>query len=388
MQANQYFALIVPACGVLLGLALIACWAALRKQRYLLWIAAGYVLPAIPLAAQNLMSNSQLAGTSTVMGVFYLAGLWSLAQGMAKKYNGTAHPFVALLISVVTLGVLYYFSVVTDQLPLRMLALNVAMALLVLLGVVAVYRSKKSPDRFERVLRWSYLVFVLYSLIRLGVVFYIVSSGSMPELSLSPEWLLMLAANLLLSLWFIGIVLVVAVREVIAKLQSERDYDPLTQLLNRRAFGEHAAELLHQSDGRSLALVMCDVDHFKQINDTLGHAAGDEALKTVAKVLASNVRQGDLVARFGGEEFVLMLRCAGMDEAKAVANRIREQLAASTFPSMNRKLTASFGLVVLDSGLDLPAAFKMADSSLYYAKSTGRNKVISNLDMSPVDMAA
>lgn len=388
MQANQYFALIVPACGVLLGLALIACWAALRQQRYLLWIAAAYVLPAIPLAAQNLMSNSQLAGTSTVMGVFYLAGLWSLAQGMAKKYNGTAHPLVAMLISAATLGVLYYFSVVTDQLPIRMLALNVAMALLVLLGVVAVYRSERSCDRFERVLRGSYLVFALYSLIRLGVVFYIVSSGSMPELSRSPEWLLMLATNLLLSLWFIGIVLVVAVREVIAKLQSERDHDPLTQLLNRRAFEEHASELLQQVDVQSLALVVCDIDHFKQINDTLGHATGDEALRTVAKVLAYNVRKGDLVARFGGEEFVLMMRCAGMDEANAVANRIREQLVGSFFPNMNRTLTASFGVVVLDSGTDLPAAFKIADSFLYHAKRTGRNKVISNLDFSPIDVAA
>lgn len=373
---------------MLLGLALVACWAALRQHRYLLWIAAGYVLPAIPLAAQNLMSNSQLARTSTVMGVFYLAGLWSLAQGMAKKYNGTAHPIVALLVSVVTLGVLYNFSVVTDQLPVRMLALNVAMALLVLLGVVAVYRSERSPDRFERVLRGSYLVFALYSLLRLVVVFYIASSGSMPELSRSPEWLLMLATNLLLSLWFIGIVLVVAVREVITKLQSERDHDPLTQLLNRRAFGEHAAELLRQADRHSLALVVCDIDHFKQINDTLGHATGDEALKAVAKVLAHNVRQGDLVARFGGEEFVLMMRCAGMDEANAVANRIREQLVGSSFPNMNRTLTASFGVVALDSGIDLPAAFKMADSFLYHAKSTGRNKVISNLDFSPVDMAA
>lgn len=367
-------------CAVLLGLALVACWVVLRQHRYLLWLAAAYILPAVPLSVQSLASNSQLAETAVLMGAFYLAGMWALAQGMAIKYNGSAHPRIALAVGVVALGLLYYFSSATDDLPFRMLSLNVAMLLLLLLGVAAVYRSQRCQDRFERLLRGSYLAFLLYSLVRLILVSYSISSDSVPEISHSPAWLMMLAANLLLGLWFVGVVLIVVVREVIAKIQSERDVDPLTQLLNRRAFFERAPALLNQRDESSWALLVCDVDHFKQINDTLGHAAGDEALKVVANVLMSSVRQDDLVARFGGEEFVVMLRCADIDEAKAVANRIRMQLCIDTLPNMARELTASFGAVILDSAADISAALSLADSFLYHAKQTGRNKVVSAFD--------
>ena len=109
LQASQYFSLIVPVCGVLLGLALVACWTVLRQQRYLLWLAAAYILPAVPLAAQTLMSNEQLARTPVLLGAFYLSGLWAMAQGMALKYGGVAHPRLAAAVGVLALGLLYYF---------------------------------------------------------------------------------------------------------------------------------------------------------------------------------------------------------------------------------------------------------------------------------------
>src|SRR5690606_6266727 len=140
-----------------------------------------------------------------VLGCFYLFGLWAIAQGMAQRSGGSAYPKIALLISLVALAGLYYFSQVVDDLHVRMLILNIAMALLVLLGVAAVYRGQKSADLFERILRGSYLCFVVYSLIRPLVIAVAIEQGPSVELTQSPMWLLMLAANLLLSLWFIGV---------------------------------------------------------------------------------------------------------------------------------------------------------------------------------------
>lgn len=376
MQANQYFALVVPLCGVLLGAALVGCWAVLRRHKYLIWLAAAYILPAFAIAVQSMQTNQQLAQTSVVLGCFYLFGLWAIAQGMAQRSGGSAYPKIALLISLVALAGLYYFSQVVDDLNVRMLILNIAMALLVLLGVAAVYRGQKSADLFERILRGSYLCFVAYSLIRPLVIAIAIEQGPSVELTQSPMWLLMLAANLLLSLWFIGVLLVVTFREVLLTLKKERDLDPLTHLLNRRAFFEQAPVRIQRSRNGLWALLICDVDHFKQINDTLGHAAGDEVLRSVAKVLLRNTRHTDLVVRLGGEEFVVLLNCDSLQCACVVAERMREQFAEVRL-AMGQKLTASFGVVVIESAQQLQSAIDQADALLYLAKKTGRNKVVS-----------
>ncbi len=388
MQANQYFALVVPLCGVLLGAALVGCWAVLRTHQYLLWLAAAYILPAFPIAVQSMQTNQQLAQTSVVLGCFYLLGLWAIAQGMAQRSGGSAHPKIALLISLVTLAGLYYFSQVADDLHARMLILNIAMALLLMLGVVAVFRNRQSADLFERILRGSFLCFVAYSFIRPLVIAIAIERGPSVELTQSPLWLLMLAANLLLSLWFIGVLLVVTFREVLLTVKKERDLDPLTLLLNRRAFFEQAPARIQRSRHGLWALLICDVDHFKQINDTLGHAAGDEVLRSVAKVLVSNTRHTDLVVRLGGEEFVVLLNCDSLHSACVVADRMREQFAEGG-PAMRQKLTASFGVVVLESAQQLQSAIDQADALLYLAKRTGRNKVVSApVTEKPADLLA
>ena len=376
LQASLYFSLIVPVCGVLLGLALVACWTVLRQHRYLLWLAAAYILPAVPLAAQTLMSNEQLARTAVLLGAFYLSGLWAMAQGMALKYGGAAHPRLAAAVGVLALGLLYYFSQVTDQLRIRILVLNLAMVLLLLLGVMAVYRQRRPVHGLERLLRASYLVFVAYSVLRPAIVAVFLWEGPLPELSSSPLWLLMLALNLLLSLWFIAVA--VSVREMFVILKHERDRDSLTQLLNRRAFSEQAPARMRQLGGQ-WALVVCDVDHFKHINDNLGHGMGDEVLKLVAQVLVHHVRQDDLVVRFGGEEFVLMLRCTDLEGAVAVVQRMREQLALESLRLLPQPLTASFGVVMCDAMASLQMLLQHADALLYEAKRAGRNRVVSSL---------
>lgn len=376
LQANQYFALIVPFCGVLLGSALAGCWAVLKTHKYLLWLAAGYILPALPIAVQSMQTNQQLAQTSVVLGCFYLLGLWAIARGMAQRSGGDAYPKIALLISLLALAGLYYFSQVVDDLHVRMLILNIAMALLLLLGVSAVYRHRQAEDIFERILRGSYLCFVAYSLIRPLVIVIAVEQNPLITLSQSPLWLLMLAANLLMSLWSVGVLLAVTCREVLLAMKKERDLDPLTQLLNRRAFFEQAPARIQRSKEGLWALLICDVDHFKQINDTLGHAAGDEVLRSAAKVLARNTRHTDLVVRLGGEEFLVLLNCDSLHSACVVADRMREQFAEVHLASY-QKLTASFGVVVIDAAEQLQSAINQADNLLYVAKRTGRNKVMS-----------
>lgn len=139
--------------------------------------------------------------------------------------------------------------------------------------------------------------------------------------------------------------------------------DPLTEVLNRRGFEERCATELEEArrDGRALGLLIFDLDGFKLLNDTAGHAAGDELLRWVAGTLRAGLPAGDLVGRLGGDEFVVVLRSAA--EVPAVAERLRRELAERT--------PASLGTAVLDrDGADFEALYLHADAELYAEKAT------------------
>lgn len=154
--------------------------------------------------------------------------------------------------------------------------------------------------------------------------------------------------------------------------------DELTGVLNRRGFGRHLESLLEQR--RSVALVVLDVDHFKQFNDSWGHPAGDAVLRRLGALLKATIRTGDVAARIGGEEFVLVLAHAREGEARAVAERLRRAFEATVFePRAGTRVncTLSMGIAVSRAG-DTPAGLlERADALLYAAKRNGRNRVMS-----------
>jgi diguanylate cyclase len=156
--------------------------------------------------------------------------------------------------------------------------------------------------------------------------------------------------------------------------------DPLTGLLNRRALDEALARSLalgrRQADHACLMYV--DLDHFKSINDRFGHAVGDEVLRHVGRAMLATVREIDTVARFGGEEFVVLLPGTGLELATVVAERLRRALSEPPPASLPRelRLSASIGLTVLKPDDDADAALRRADAALYGAKAAGRNRVV------------
>ncbi len=160
--------------------------------------------------------------------------------------------------------------------------------------------------------------------------------------------------------------------------------DGLTGLVNRRALNDRLdAEIAHAlRHRRELCLLMIDVDHFKRVNDTHGHLAGDEVLRQIADLLADQVRTEDVVARYGGEEFVVLTRDVPVHGAAALAERLRAAVAVRRFrfEQLSMRVTISVGISSL-SGLlaerSAPRLLAAADVALYKAKSSGRNRVIS-----------
>jgi diguanylate cyclase (GGDEF)-like protein len=153
--------------------------------------------------------------------------------------------------------------------------------------------------------------------------------------------------------------------------------DVLTGLLNRRAFEEILRRELSRCgrSGGALGIMLIDLDYFKQVNDSLGHFAGDDVLRQIALVLHDGTRPSDVLARYGGEEFVILLRNAGFEESHAAAERIRVQIAALGGLPGNVTLTASIGVAVSLPQETATEFLLRADQALYRSKRKGRNLV-------------
>lgn len=176
-------------------------------------------------------------------------------------------------------------------------------------------------------------------------------------------------------------------RKEVARARDASLIDGLTGLVNRSGFDQKLADCLADAATQAQAscqgpcLLMCDIDHFKQLNDQHGHALGDRALRVFAETLAQAIRPGDLLGRYGGEEFALLLPDAGGDTALGIAERLRQAVAAVSIPSTSApvRLSASFGAASWqpgDASCSIDDLFLRADEALYAAKRAGRNRTM------------
>lgn len=161
------------------------------------------------------------------------------------------------------------------------------------------------------------------------------------------------------------------------KLQILANTDMLTQVSNRRHFEELAARALLSDEAENAALVLIDIDHFKRINDELGHAAGDRALRLVSRSAQQLLRAQDLAGRHGGDEFALLLQGTSADEAMRVAQRLVAHIQARSHDQALPRLSLSFGIVQLRRGEGIDDALRRADQALYEAKRLGRSRAVS-----------
>lgn len=365
---------VIATCvTALLGLLLLSAWSQERVKAlawwgsaYLIggfavavWSVEGAISPPLPLGAANslvfvacgmIWSAARLFHGRRVLWVWMLAGaaVWLAAC----FYPDFAHWTVARIVLSCLIISTYTFLTAAELWRERRKTL-----------------MRRWPAIFVPILHGAVFLFPI------PLASLLPSEGGM--VSLATGWIAVFGLEVML--YVVGtafIVLVLAKERSVRVLRDAASTDELTGLLNRRGFFGAAHELVHRQARRQepVSVLMFDLDEFKSINDRFGHPFGDEILRTFAATLSSSLRAGDIVGRFGGEEFVAMLP-GNLADASVAAERVRLAFQNAAGVVAGRKVDATVSIGVASGGIDVAGLIASADVALYRAKSNGRNRV-------------
>lgn len=344
------------------------------------WIAASYLVGMVYFGCEALIpiiGPSRV--TVPVAHSVFLAAMVLFNAGLARHYK--ADPLWRLMaaLSVLSAADVYLIQDLPRYSILRMTLYQLPYALMQVIGLAIVWRSR-ARDAIDITLMALLGASALQFLAKPFLAFASGGWGANPELYLTSVYAMI--SQTMGAVFAIALALMmfaVLVRDIIAAATERSETDPLSGLLNRGGFEARAELALREAARRArpLSLVIMDIDHFKAINDTFGHACGDRVIVTFAELLKSTAADDHSVGRIGGEEFAVVLPGTNLLAARLFAEGVRSGSAALPIDSMSneRRITASFGVAELLPGEALSELFARADGALYAAKNEGRNCV-------------
>jgi len=301
--------------------------------------------------------------------LFYIA----FSRFLGDRYNKN----IIVIMSLVVLAITIYFTYIENNVGARIVGVSICMGTILLVAVHKLWKARNQPYRLG-------LWLTLLPLFVYGVFLYAraIATIFVPPESAFSNTPLQTTTYLLLFLisflWTMGFILMVSQR-LQADLRELATIDTLTRIPNRhatQAFFEKEMSRV-QRHGGELSILMIDIDNFKQINDTYGHALGDFALIETAKIFHSAIRKQDIVGRWGGEEFLMILPDTPHQNAKQLAERLRSMVSTTEIGDgkTTAKVTISAGVASATGTDTLVSVLKKADDALYAAKAT-KNSVI------------
>lgn len=381
MELDSYTILIASSAAlVFLGCALLYFWNRDRRSAWLLWWSLPFIVggvSALGYVRPNWDGDYLTIGLGNAARIEALVLLW---QG-ARVFEGRKPTWLAIVLIPAAWLLLTLVPEFLRSMPFRIVGVSAAHVVLCGLTIWELWRGRaeKLASRYPAMA--CFVSFATLMSIRIaGVGVLPFPMGSQP---LDPVWLGAFNLIVFAHCFFLGLLLIALTKERLELQQRNIALvDPLTGLMNRRAFMGHVERntLRRGMAAEPTAVLVLDLDHFKDVNDRHGHDVGDRVLASFAEVAAASVRPSDLLYRLGGEEFCFVLPDTGLQSALRVAERVRKAFAAHAYVAVDGtpiSATVSIGIATADhAGFDLEVLLAAADAALYEAKSRGRNRVV------------
>lgn len=357
-----------------------------RTDQVALVAAIAYVLGAISFLGDLIFPVSENIPVRTLIAGCY-AGTAIFIIGAINLYYRRNFPwrvFGAILVVHLTI---YTGLLIAGNDWIRSLSANFGCGLIFLLGTLRIRSFVRT-----QLDKWLYLVGLINAaacVVRpIGLI--ILTGGTLSSAT-HDEGLIITTLHLFLAVSAVLTAMsffIVLSRDIFKDLETRSESDPLTGLLNRRGFEKYAKQLLEASTRTSASLAVIDLDHFKSVNDTHGHAAGDDVIRTIADLLKRRISDQAIAARLGGEEFVVLTSGTSLIDGKAQAEAIKQTFGELIFKFENTqaRCTASIGIAQHRTGETIYGLLSRADEALYLAKSDGRNCVKCEVDMAVVEL--
>ncbi|WP_027037418.1 GGDEF domain-containing protein [Mesorhizobium ciceri] len=345
------------------------------------WLAFGYLL-GMAYSAIEFSIPAFADARLPVVAAFavFLAATIAFNGGLARKY-GVAPPWKPMLLFLLAATIAVYF---VQDLPrqslIRIMAYQLPYAVMQFIGLAIVSSSRQKLARLDRMLMAVLAASGLQFASKPFIAHALGGWGANPQAYLQSNYALVSQSlGTVFALALALLMLAILVRDVLAEVTSKSETDTLSRLLNRGGFTRHAelAVLGAMRQGVPVALVIADLDHFKSVNDSFGHASGDRVIEIFAGFLREAAAAHHVAGRIGGEEFAIILPGTNLAAARLFAEGTRSAFGAlpiDGLPADNR-CTASFGVAELHPSEDFADLMRRADQALYQAKNAGRDCV-------------
>lgn len=373
-QDVNYFSLLIPF--FLFSTAILIFVLRLKKlvSIEMTWFGAAIFISALAQLIQTALLPNDLFLFAPFITLLFLISIVLCTHAVYKRLKIKTSWYFLTVILIITVSTVGYYSYIEQNLAVRFIAIALA-TIAILFNNAQPFINAKHTHILERLLKLSLSGSILAVSIRAVVLVSLIKNNRSLE-----DFPFIWASSQFLILFFTSLIFILlcacSIRDSIRKLEYERNIDPLTGLLNRRAFNEIIDHLEPHPNSQN-ALLICDIDHFKKINDIYGHYIGDLALQHVSHIMRKAVRRYDEIARIGGEEFVIFLQDTSTDTALCVAERIRETIASTPLKHDNHAiyLSISIGISFFQDQHLFQEALHQADAQLYQAKNLGRNQI-------------
>jgi diguanylate cyclase (GGDEF)-like protein len=348
-----------------------------RSRSAARWIAAGFAIASLSTIFELLVAHTEWVKPWAILAfASVLAGLILLRIGVARLYNDPVSlKGAALLFVVCCFGDLLIYDLPRGTVW-HSFAYQAPFALCTLASAVSVLRAKR-----KLAIDWALVVLLLFTaahFVAKAALAVLVGAGSTAADYITTDYAIISQSSTGIMIVMTGLTLLsVLVLEIMADERFNSEVDALSSLLNRRGFEKSVNSLLREGPRGPHAVIMCDLDHFKNINDTFGHHCGDAVIQTVGQLLRTQAPSTAVVGRLGGEEFAIFLPRTPLDTAVLLAEALRASIAYEAISGLptDFRTSASFGVAAFDGDANLSATMRNADMALYQAKGAGRNCV-------------